>query len=68
MHGMFLNALITSGEYLNPKEFVAAFVLFLAHEPPLQTNGTVQVVLDLKVGRDQVHFGGATLPVYLGAA
>lgn len=68
MHGMFLNALTTSGKYLNPKEFVAALVLFLAHEPPLQTNGTVQVVLDLQVGRDQVHFGGATLPVYLGSA
>lgn len=53
--------------YLHPERVASALILLLAEEPPLQPNGTVQLVLDLQVGRDQKHFGGAALPVWLMA-
>lgn len=54
--------------YLNPEEVASAFILLLTEKPPLQPNGTVQLVLDLQVSRDHKHFGGAALPVKLMGA
>lgn len=53
--------------YLDPEGVasVLARILLQADEPPLQPNGTVQLVLDLQVGRDQEHFRGAALPALL---
>lgn len=54
--------------YLNPEELASAFILLLTEEPPLQPDGTVQLVLDLQVSQDHKHFGGAALPVKLMGA
>lgn len=54
--------------YLDPQRLPPAPLLLLAHRPPPEPDGSVQLVLDLQVGRDQERFGGATLPALLGGS
>lgn len=54
--------------YLDPEEIPSIFILFLTEEPSLKPNGTLQLVLDLKVCRKHEHFGGLALPVKLVGA